>query len=116
MVIVRGDETDVVLNPDSGVEDGDRNARPDRTFERSYQGAFVGRGDGQPVHLTGNHGIHDLDLSIVVSFVVGPIPQYAHVQIVRGLLDSGMYRDKKQMRGGLGNYTDDSLVRAPASG
>jgi hypothetical protein len=35
---------------------------------------------------------------------------------VRGLLDSGMYRDKKQMRGGLGNYTDDSLVRAPAGG
>ena len=114
LVIVRGDEADVVLNLDSGVEDGDRDARPDRAFERSYQGAFVGRGDGQPVHLTGNHGIHDLDLPIVIGFVIGPIPQDAHVQIVRGLLDSGMYRDKKQMRGGLGNYTDELLMRTPA--
>ena len=116
VIVVGSDEADVVLNLDSGVEDSNRYARTDRAFERSYQRALVGCGDGQPIHLARYHGIHNLDLPVVVGFIVRPIPQDAHVQIVRRLLDAGVYRNKEQMRDGFGNYADDLFARAAAGG
>ena len=96
------------------IEHGHRDARANRALNRSRERSFVGSRYRQAIDMLRNHRIDDLDLSRVIRFFVGPVPQGLHTELARGRVDTGVDRNKKQVRCRFGNNSNNLLARAPA--
>jgi hypothetical protein len=114
-VVICGDEGNVVLDIHTGVKDCDWDTGADGSIHGCCERTFIGGRDGQRIHLSGDHGIHDLDLASVIGLLVRTVPKDAHARLAGGLVYTGVDGQKEEMRGCFGNNSDKCL-RARAAG
>ena len=114
--VIRRDIADVLRGVEAGIEDGHRNIRSSRPFDRGNQRLPLRSRNGDAVHVLRNHGVHDLDLPAEVRLAGRSIPENLDIEfaarIERALLD----RQPEHVRRCLRDDGDRPLAFAGAPG
>ena len=113
--VVGGDEGNVVIAVEPGVENGHGNAHLRCATNDSHQGRALCRGEDNAVHAAVDHRIDNLDLTREFGFLRRPIPQDLDIEVSPGHHHSGINRLPEDRRRTLGRHADNPLAGSVAS-